>query len=687
MTATQNGHRSITDRLWKQGDDATTASPADFPTEAFALNPIDVDEVPAGPEQAPAPDPDAADSGGVLPTKLPILPAWMRSPGGIHRNVVHVAPIALHNGVLYWGLKRGYIFRPLVWSGRGAWRAAGELVRFTFDIENREARREAHKRGDQRARAHHRQEIHKSRGHRVKGTLAWLAGIGAYGMVLTGPTVPLWLKVPLALGGAAGFAKIGRPEGETKAGAALLPHQDQDPAKTTLHSSRVTAAFASKHVKIEGAVTLGGMHIRPHGPKGWEGVVELPESTTASMAIDKREELASAFRVDEPRLVLARGAHAGQVRLTIFHRDPMTEDPIPSPLRTMDSFNLWDPVPIGTTVYGDPYSLVLPGTSGTWICSAPGYGKTNLLQLLLAAAALDPRVVLYIHDGKGEGDLEMWAPLAAHYSQGASEGGGRDCARMLKKVSDLRESRRALLSKLRAERPDLMPSSQITPAVTSDATLDLPLVLVVLDELNELAETKSGTDIKNGAKGLAQIGRSGGIILVPAGQRFDADTLGGAQSSMGTRIAFRTNSPADSNMVLGGGQVGEGFDTSKWPDHYQGVSIVRPGGVQAHKGTQQIKTHLAGELADLSAIAARAWRLRASAGQHVGDERAAVKAEALGLLDHGENVCDVQTLAERGGLPADQLKARLEAAGVDLKPSSRHGGRLSVRRDQLTDGL
>ena len=679
MTATTNGHGRIAGLLRKTSDGpAHPGTEGAYPRDPYPT--LDVAEVieppaPAGPEHNPD------DTGTAPPAKYELVPEWARSVEGIRRNVAHRAAVRLNNAI-YWGIRRGYALLPAWWAIRGAHRLAGELVSYAFDLETREMRRKAAKAGDGRARAYERKELYRTRWTRLGGTAAWLGAGAGVAMVITGPTVPLWVRVPVAVAVFVELALHGRPRPDERGPSAdRLPHQDPDPAKTIVDSDRIARAFASERVKIVGAMTVGGMHLRPKDPPGWEGVIELPESITASMVLAKREELASALKVHESRLVLDRAGHAGQVRLTLFHRDPMTEDPVRSPLIEVPQVSLWDPVPVGTTIYGDPYGLVLPGTSGTWICSAPGYGKTNLLQIFLAAAALDPRVEVYIHDGKGEGDLEPYADTAVHYSAGASDAAGKACASMLTKVVDRHHQRKDRITELRRKRPDLIPSSQITRAVTEDPDLDLPVIVVVLDELNEMAETSSATTIQAKVMRVAQAGRSGGVLGIIAGQRFDAATLGGAQSSRGTRIAFRTNSPSDSNMVLGEGQVSEGFNTSTWPDNYQGVCIVRPSGVQEHRGTQQVKTHLA-LFEDHRAIAARARVLRGGAAP-AGDR---VKAEALSKLEPGENVVELAVLADRLGSSPEALRERLEVAGVLLKPSSRHGGRLCVRRAQLTDG-
>jgi S-DNA-T family DNA segregation ATPase FtsK/SpoIIIE len=681
MTApTTNGHRP---RLLKrtEGPDHPGKHGA-YPKDPYPT--LDVEEAPQ-PKPAVEPDINSQNSGAPRPGKLPILPAWMKTGEGLRRNVTHSAPILL-NLALYWGIKRGYIFKPLGWAGRGLWLAGHELVSFALDLETRAMRKDAARRKDGRARAYERAELHKSRRHRALGTAGWLAGVGGVAMVLTGPTVSLAVRVPLALAVLVALAKIGRTAPADGTGSLVLrPDQSRDPADTIVRSDRVVAVFDK--AKIPGVMTVGGTRRRDGDPEGWETVVDLPEGDTFAEVQGKHVNLCSAWRIEKERLYLRRGAHEGQVHMTLFDQDPMTGDPVRTPLRDLPQLSFWDPIPIGTTAYGDPYSLVLPGSSGLWVCSAPGYGKTNLLQLILAAAALGIRVRIFIHDGKGEGDLEVYGDLADHFSQGSNDAAGRACAAMLAEVKKLRVERTALIRRVRSERRDLMPSSQITRAVTEDPEWDLPLILVLVDELNLLVRTESGEAIQTDVADIAEGCRSGGIIPVIAGQNFRAKVLDGAQSSIGHRVAFKTNSPEDSNMILGKGQVGEGFNTSKWPDNYQGVAVVRPAGQQVQSGTHQIRTHL-GEYEDHVAIAARARHLRgevAPAGVRLvkGIDLLAQVLDAMSA----RNVVPVDELATALGLDVEALVGQLREVGVPVKPSRGHGNQRAVRRQDVADRM
>ncbi|ONI85685.1 hypothetical protein ALI22I_28385 [Saccharothrix sp. ALI-22-I] len=141
-----------------------------------------------------------------------------------------------------------------------------------------------------------------------------------------------------------------------------------------------------------------------HDGAGWALTLDLPPSRKASDVIGKRESLASALAVDEVRLIVERvrgdDGHAGRLALWVGDADPYAAEPVPSPLASAASWDLWRPVPFGTTARGAAVTLPVVWTS-LLIGAIPRQGKTFVARLPLTAAALDPHVRLIIADGKG----------------------------------------------------------------------------------------------------------------------------------------------------------------------------------------------------------------------------------------------------------------------------------------------
>ncbi|AXX28974.1 cell division FtsK/SpoIIIE protein [Actinosynnema pretiosum subsp. pretiosum] len=109
--------------------------------------------------------------------------------------------------------------------------------------------------------------------------------------------------------------------------------------------------------------------------------------------IGKREALASALAVDEVRLIVERlrgdDGHAGRLALWAGDADPYAADPIPTPLATAANWDLWQPVPFGTTTRSATVNLPVVRTS-LLIGAVPRQGRTFVARLPLTAAALNP---------------------------------------------------------------------------------------------------------------------------------------------------------------------------------------------------------------------------------------------------------------------------------------------------------
>lgn len=671
-TATENGRSRPRLRKDSDGPVMWEAYPKDPPYDEV----LDVTEA----EAPPAPDPNAQDSGRpARPAMLPVLPEWARSAGGVRRNVRHAAPILI-NRTAHHGIKRGYAVRPVGWAFRGGWRLTIRLLRFAVDAETLEMQRKAARDGNGKARAYERKERHKTRRERTAKTAGVLAGVTLVVWLLWSPETHPVLRLVLALAALAVLVANGLPvqDPDPEGDARTQSPFSGDPATSLVRSDRVVWVFDK--AKIPGVMTVGGTSRRDRDPEGWQSVVDLPSGTTFDEAQARHLNLCSAWPVSKERLYLRRGAHEGQVHMTLFDEDPMLVDSARSPLAALGSFRLWDQIPIGTTVFGDPYGLVLPGTAGVWICSAPGMGKTRLVLKILAAGVLARALVLF-HDGKGEGDLSPYEAAALWATEGCDAAGAKSCGEMLDAVHDLRTERAKKISELRREDHRLMPQGQITPAVTENPEYGLPLAIAALDELNLLAP--QDPKIQERVAGMSQVFRSGGIIPVIAGQRFDAATLGAAQASLGIRVAFRTMNAGESNLVLGTGKVSDGHDTSRWPEHYQGVCLINPAGPQAHRGIQQVKTHIL-TAEDHLRIGKLGAEIRRRDARTAAVSRPQAARDLLARVSDamaGDNVVPVDELAERLGVAdVEVLVAELRAAGVPVEPSRQHGNRRAVRR-------
>ncbi|HKO86757.1 MAG TPA: hypothetical protein VJ140_19855, partial [Actinomycetota bacterium] len=98
--------------------------------------------------------------------------------------------------------------------------------------------------------------------------------------------------------------------------------------------------------------------------------------------------------------------------MIVLRRDPLADPtPIPWPLVNADRCSLWDSIPVGEDEDGNQVEILLPERN-LLLGAEPGGGKSTVAQLLIAAAALDPTVILTLFDPKLV-ELAVWQGCAA----------------------------------------------------------------------------------------------------------------------------------------------------------------------------------------------------------------------------------------------------------------------------------
>ena len=157
--------------------------------------------------------------------------------------------------------------------------------------------------------------------------------------------------------------------------------------------------------------------VREDGP-GWRFEVDLPYGVTATMVIERREQLASGLRrplgAVWPEVVSHE--HAGRLEGWVGRADISKAKPAPWPWLRTGGGDVFDPLPFGT----DPRGRRVDGAliEHNWLLgSMPGQGKTSAVRVLVAAAALDPTVEMWLHELKGTGDLDPFEQLLSPVHQ------------------------------------------------------------------------------------------------------------------------------------------------------------------------------------------------------------------------------------------------------------------------------
>jgi S-DNA-T family DNA segregation ATPase FtsK/SpoIIIE len=134
------------------------------------------------------------------------------------------------------------------------------------------------------------------------------------------------------------------------------------------------------------------------------------------------------------------------------------------------------------------------------------------------------------------------------------------------------------------------PESKITPDMSRDRELNMPVTAIFIDEVQVPLEDRTpvavqgkkltaGEYIGELLTWLAKKGPAAGIVLVLATQRPDSKTIpSGLRAVLGSRFALRVMDWRDSNIVLGEQMNTRGYDSSRLLPSHKGVGILRPDG-------------------------------------------------------------------------------------------------------------
>ncbi|MDP8968911.1 MAG: FtsK/SpoIIIE domain-containing protein [Actinomycetota bacterium] len=317
--------------------------------------------------------------------------------------------------------------------------------------------------------------------------------------------------------------------------------------------------------------------------------VRVPKGSSVTRLEDAAETVAACLGVREVRVTRDAG-NARRARVLMVRRDPLeTDRPLSWPNAEADTLSLWEPVPVGVDEDGQLVTVSLPERN-VLLGGEPGAGKSAALSMLVASAALDPSVRLWLLDGKLV-ELACWTGCAQR-SVGVDVADAIGVLRQLQTEMDARY-RRLLADGRRKVGPDD----------------DLALHVVVCDEL---AHYLSAPDRKQRGefavvmRDLVSRGRAAGIIVLAATQKPSGDVIPTALRDLfGFRWALRCSTPQASDTILGQGWASQGFNAASIDAAQRGVGYL------LHEGGRPVRLR-AHYLDDdqLMRIAARAAALR-----------------------------------------------------------------------------
>jgi hypothetical protein len=296
-----------------------------------------------------------------------------------------------------------------------------------------------------------------------------------------------------------------------------------------------TELFEARHAP-------GLVDIRP-ARGGWAIDLSVAPQWTAQDLEAESERLAVAFGARSVRVV-RDPAHAGRARMTVLYGDPLAYELL-WPWAGYGPLDLWQKVPLGYDEDGEAVWVNLP-EHHVLIGGEPGAGKSNALSLIVAAAAADPSVELWLFDGKLV-ELARWKGVAQRFV-------GADVTKAVVSLEELRLEMTARYERLLGDG-----LNKVRPG------LGLGLVLVVIDELflylgGPKAQREAFTEA---LRDVVARGRAAGIVVVAATQKPSVDLVPSTiRDLFGYRLALRCSTRDASDTVLGTGWAAQGYTAS-----------------------------------------------------------------------------------------------------------------------------
>ncbi|GIG58771.1 hypothetical protein Lfu02_31430 [Longispora fulva] len=561
--------------------------------------------------------------------RLPILPAWARSATEARSVARWVVRHYTHTAGYHAVRLPKYGGKLLLRSPGGLWKVTSGVTRWTFDSEAAPLRSAAVSSGDIDAYL----RLTGVRNDRVKMRLI-LAAVGAVVLFVTALVVlnmvPEWGAWTLlaALLGALGL--VGGNKDKPLLDTAMVTFRARK-----LSADIVTRAFVAAGLAKPDEGVAFPQPIARDGD-GWRAVVDLPYGKTFGDAVKGRERLASGIDIADTQVFLDRDTTSNRrVNMWVADRDPLAVPAGRSPLVGMDQVDFWKPFPFGVDERGNQVAISMLWIS-LLIGAVPRQGKTFSARLVGLAAALDPFVRLYVFDGKGSPDWRSFAKVAHRCGFGLVVGkdGVDPAERLLNALLELKADAEQRYVRLSELPKSVCPEGKLTPELSRNKSLDMPLTLAIIEEVQEyLLHPEFGKQILDVLVYLTRVAPAVGVSVMCATQKPDDKSCPSIlRDQHQARFALRVAAWQVSDTVLGAGSYSEGLDASRLLPSHKGVGILK--GMSDTPGI--VRTHFANGQ-DAETILDRARLLRENAGtltgQAVGEVAATDTTAASTLLE------------------------------------------------------
>jgi S-DNA-T family DNA segregation ATPase FtsK/SpoIIIE len=330
---------------------------------------------------------------------------------------------------------------------------------------------------------------------------------------------------------------------------------DGDPLTETM----LDRAFIAAKVITEGQQLrmVSPCVVDPKQDNAWMALIDLPDGITVDKVMAKHVEIAAALGIDRAQLDLRKAGSDSRLTLWACGSDPFAVTRKSPLIVRPEPRNTWrDGIPLAFDKRGDIIYITISDYSMLF-AGATRSGKGMALANVLAGAMLDPRVRTRLFDGKGSGEYVPFAPVLATFVR-------RNPRRLV-------EFLRVMVEEMN-RRTEILVEHGVSKA--NEALLEElgGIELVVVDELatytaKEGPSKEYAEEIAELLAQIAAVGAAVGIVLALSTQFPEVGIVPSRlRGNCAGRLANRTETPGASNVILGDGMVGQGYDASKIPN-------------------------------------------------------------------------------------------------------------------------
>lgn len=497
------------------------------------------------------------------PTRAPIVPPSMR-PGALPATAVAAVKRGSYVAAFHALRSPRYLIKTLLWSPVGVVRGVWLLIYWARDLEGHTIRQHTATRNQVKEYL----DLSKQRDRRVGPRMRILfAGLAAAAVLvwLLLAVAPHWLRWPVLALALIASAIRGRPVDKPITDRVTVGERF---IKLTAVMCR-TALMATLPEKIKepGAVTFPRDIYRDK--TGWTAIVQLPLGTVVADVLDRRDRLASGFRLPMsqvwPRAVDGHPedpdrhrANPGLLRIWVADVPVTMMRQPPWPLLRGGKADYFRALPAG---FDEQLSQVRWSLDqkNSLFGGMPGSGKTLAMRVVALGAVLDPSVVPIIFELKGTGEFDAFEPICPRgmYGSGPDEDTKARAAASIAWLLEECERRARLVSGYAKQ--GLNSTSNGNRAMV-DRDVRLRPILAIYDEIQELITDKDiGKAVVGMLTSLIKRGRALLIHVMIGTQRIDKESVPrGISSNIANRACFAVPSHVEVDLVLGTGAYNAG---------------------------------------------------------------------------------------------------------------------------------